>query len=127
MRRFLLENAGLKVLSLAVAFLLWAYVSMGQVLERRENLSLEFTGIPAGMSLAPQVKAQVRAVYSGRRATIRRLNPEEMRAVVAIPKSARAGEDIVVEPVVRDLPKGVTVEIPNVVVRLVPRAREEGT
>jgi hypothetical protein len=125
MRRFFLENMGFKAASLLTAFLLWAYVGTTQMLERRENVQVEFSGIPAGLSLGPGAKSQVKVLLHGRNEPTRQLNPDDLKAVVSFPSGAKAGEDLLVTPRIRNLPKGVTAEVPSITVRLVAIAEPE--
>jgi len=120
MRRFILENSGLKLLSLFVALMLWVYIGTGQMLERRENVQLEFADIPSGLRLAPDVRTQVAVAFSGRRDPIRQLNPDEMKAVVSLKPGSGPGQDLRIVPRIRNLPKGIMADIPSLTVRLVP-------
>lgn len=119
MKRLLFENIGLKVLAILIALALWAFVGSRQVLERRMNLRIEYTDIPANVSLAPNIKTAVQALLIGRKESVLDLSPEDLKAVVSL-KSYQAGQrEILVHPRVQPLPTGVTANVIDLTVPLV--------
>ncbi len=52
MKRWIFENFNLKVLAVFIAFLLWSYVDLKQVLDHKHlTLYVELTDIPTGMDV----------------------------------------------------------------------------
>jgi YbbR domain-containing protein len=120
MKRWLLQNLGLKFLSLLIAVALWAYVGSRQVLEQKLNLHMEFTDMPAGMTLDPNVRTTISVNLTGRKDRILDIDPEDLKAVVSL-RAAQAGQkEIVVRPKVQPLPVGVTANVADVTLHLIP-------
>lgn len=122
MKRWLLQNMGLKFLSLLIAFALWAYVGSRQVLEQRLNLHAEFADMPAGMTLEPNVKTNISVNLTGRKDRILDIDPEDLRAVVSLRNALPGQKEIVVHPRVQPLPVGVTANVADITLHLIPLA-----
>ena len=120
MKRCLFQNMGLKFLSLLIAFALWAYVGSRQVLEQRLNLHLEFADMPVGMTLDPNVKTNISVNLTGRKDRILDIDPEDLIAVVSLRNAEPGQKDIVVHPKVQPLPIGVTANVADVTLHLIP-------
>jgi YbbR domain-containing protein len=120
MRRWLFQNIGLKFLSLIIAFALWAYVGSRQVLEQRLNLHLEFADMPAGMTLDPNVKTNISVNLTGRKDRILDIDPEDLIAVVSLRNAEPGQKDIIVHPKIQPLPIGVTANVADVTLHLIP-------
>lgn len=120
MKRWLFQNMGLKFLSLIIAIALWAYVGSRQVLEQRLNLHVEFADMPAGMTLDPNVKTSVSVSLTGRKDRILDIDPEDLRAVVSLRNAQPGQKEIVVHPKVQPLPVGVTANVADVTLHLIP-------
>jgi YbbR domain-containing protein len=120
MRRWLFQNIGLKFLSLLIAFALWAYVGSRQVLEQRLSLHLEFADMPAGMTLDPNVKTNISVNLTGRKDRILDIDPEDLIAVVSLRNAEPGQKEIVVHPKVQPLPIGVTANVADVTLHLIP-------
>src|SRR5665213_314052 len=120
MRRWLFQNMGLKFLSLIIAFALWAYVGSRQVLEQRLNVQLEFADMPAGMTLDPNLKTNISVSLTGRKDRILDIDPEDLRAVVSLRNAQSGQKEIVVQPKIQPLPIGVTVNVADVTLHLIP-------
>ncbi len=120
MKRWLFQNMGLKFLSLIIAFALWAYVGSRQVLEQRLNLHLQFADMPAGMTLDPNVKTNISVNLTGRKDRILDIDPEDLIAVVSLRNAEPGQKEIVVHPKVQPLPIGVTANVADVTLHLIP-------
>jgi YbbR domain-containing protein len=120
MKRWLFQNMGLKFLSLLIAFALWAYVGSRQVLEQRLNLHLEFADMPVGMTLDPNVKTTILVNLIGRKSQILDIDPEDLKAVVSLRGAEPGQKEIVVHPKVQPLPIGVTANVADVTLHLIP-------
>jgi YbbR domain-containing protein len=63
-RRYVMQNFGLKVFSLAMAVLLWAAITRDQVVEDAFNVPIEFHAIPENLEISsetiPQAQVRVR-------------------------------------------------------------------
>jgi hypothetical protein len=119
-RRLIFENFGLKVLAFLIALSLWAYVGSRQVLDRRISVHLELTDIPQGMTVDSNVKTTVPVVLTGRKESILDLDGEDLAAIVSLKAYAPPKLDVLVHPQIRPLPPGVTVDVPDVTIHLVP-------
>lgn len=120
MKRWLFQNMGLKFLSLIIAFALWAYVGSRQVLEQRLNVQLEFADMPAGMTLDPSLKTNISVSLTGRKDRILDIDPEDLRAVVSLRNAQSGQKEIVVHPKIQPLPVGVTANVADVTLHLIP-------
>jgi YbbR domain-containing protein len=122
MRRWFLENLGLKAMAFFIALALWAYVGSRQVLEQKMTLNLELTDIPAGMMVDSNVKTTIPVVFVGRKDAILKLDPDGLTAVVDLKDFAPTKKDMIVHPTVRvqPLPSGVTIPATTIAVHLIP-------
>lgn len=111
MKRWLFENIGLKVLAVFIAFALWAYVGSRQVLERRMNLHIEFTDIPMGITLGPNVRTSIPVVLVGRPESLVEIDPDELAAVVSLKGCQPSQKEVTVHPKIPDLPDGVKANV----------------
>ena len=120
MKRWFFQNLGLKFLSLFIAVALWAYVGSRQMLEQRLNLHLEFADMPAGMTLDSNVKTNISVNLVGRKDRILDIDPESLKAVVSL-RSAQPGQkEMIVHPKIQPLPNGVTANVADVTLHLIP-------
>lgn len=94
LRRMLLHNWHLKLLSLAIAFLLWAAYTAEPVAETGYLVPLEFRNIPAGLELADDVPAQIHVRVRGRSAILRRISAADLSVAVDL-ADAEPGEMLV--------------------------------
>ncbi len=118
MKRLIFENFGLKVLAVFIAFALWAYVGSRQVLERKMTLHIEFTDIPAGVTLGSNVKTSISAILVGRKESLLDLDPDDLSALVSL-KGCLAGQrEMTVHPKIQGLPSGVTANVSDFMVPL---------
>ena len=120
MKRLLLENLGLKILALFLASMLWAYVGSRQVLEMKLTLHLELNDMPGGMTLDSNVKTSIPVILTGRKESILDVDKEELKAVVSLKGYLTGQKDLVVHPKVQPLPSGVTANLSDITLHLVP-------
>jgi YbbR domain-containing protein len=112
--KLVLHNAGLKLLSLATAFLLWAsYTSEPQV-EVGYDVPIEFVNVPQDLEIAADAPAEVHVRLRGRSMLLRRLAPTDID--VRVDLSGMSAGQMQYRPVASELglPPGVDV------VRIVP-------
>jgi YbbR domain-containing protein len=119
MKRWVFENFNLKVLAVFIAFLLWAYVDLKQVLDHKHlTLYVELTDIPAGMALDPAVKTSVSVMLIGK--NVKDLEADDLDATASLKGTTPGQEEIVVRPKIEQLPEGVTASVHDLKVHLVP-------
>lgn len=94
LRKWILHNWHLKLVSLAIAFVLWAAYTAEPMAEIGYQVPLEFHNIPANLELAGEVPAQVRVRLRGRSVLLRRLTPADLAITVDLADSS-AGEQLV--------------------------------
>ncbi len=94
LRRMLLHNWYLKLLSLAIAFLLWAAYTAEPVAEVGYLVPLEFRNIPNGLELSGDIPTQIHVRVRGRSAIFRRLSAADLGIAVDL-AGAEPGETLV--------------------------------
>jgi len=120
MKRWFFQNIGLKFLSLLIAVALWAYVGSRQVLEQRLSLHLEFSDMPAGMTLDPNVHTNISVTLVGRKDRVLEIDPQDLHAVVSLHNAQPGQKEITVHPHIQPLPSGVSVNTPDITLKLIP-------
>jgi YbbR domain-containing protein len=125
LRRVLLHNWHLKLLSLLIAFLLWAVYTAEPIAEVGYLVPLEFRNLPPGLELAEDVPTQIHVRVRGRPAILHRITPAELS--IAIDLSGAAPGELLVRLAADhlDLPPGVEltrISPAEVRIRLVHRA-----
>jgi hypothetical protein len=109
LRNLLLHNWHLKLLSLAIAFLLWSAYTAEPVGEVGYLVPLEYRNVPEGLELADEVPTQVHLRLQGRSALLRRLTPADLALAVDLSES-EPGEALVrLEASQANLPPGAKV------------------
>jgi YbbR domain-containing protein len=108
-RSWLLNNLGLKALSLVLAIFLWLVVLSEQKIDLTLNLPLEFRNIPRGLYLVNDVPSTLRVRLRGPKSLMQTLSPGE----VSLDESARGlveGENILpITPDAVSVPRGIEV------------------
>ncbi len=114
LRRLLLHNAGLKLLALATAFLLWASYTSEPRVEVGYDVPVEFINVPDDLEITADAPVEVHVRLRGRSMVLRRLAPADIDVRVDL-RGMIAGE-MVYRPTAPELglPPGVEV------VRIVP-------
>ena len=85
------RHLGLKVVSIALAALLWLLVSGEQTVERALRIPLEFTNLPAQLELVGDPPAVVDVRVRGSSGALSRIAAGELVAVLDV-RTARSGE-----------------------------------
>src|SRR5712692_2036433 len=75
LREWVLSNWGLKLLALAISFLLWATYTSAPPAEMGYLVPLEFNNISRELEISGDVPTQVHVRLRGRSALLRRLTP----------------------------------------------------
>ena len=92
-RNLLLNNIGLKIISLLLAFLLWVQIGGRQVVQRTVSAPVQFINIPADLEIAGDYAHQVQLVVSSDRRSIGA--EERQMAVVVNLQGARPGDVVI--------------------------------
>jgi YbbR domain-containing protein len=85
------RHMGLKVLSLALAALIWLLVSGEQIVERALRIPLEFTNLPAQLEMVGDTPAVVDVRVRGSSGALSRVSAGELVAVLDL-RTARPGQ-----------------------------------
>lgn len=109
MRNLVLHNWPLKLLSLLLAFLLWATYTAEPASEVGFQVPLEFTHVPEKLEVASDVPAQVYVRVRGRSALLRRLSAHDFAIQVDLSGSAAGESQLQLTLDKVDAPPGVTV------------------
>ncbi len=84
LRRRVLPNLGLKLVSLTLATGLWLAVARGPVAEVAVNVPIEFRDIPENLEIDSENIPQAQIRLRGPERTVRGLQPADVRAEVAL-------------------------------------------
>ncbi len=90
-RKHVLHNFGLKLLSLAIAVLLWLAVTRDPVAEVFVKVPIEFQNAPEHLEISSESIPEVQVRVRGPAREVRELAPTEVHAIVDL-ANARAGE-----------------------------------
>jgi len=90
LRDWVLPNWWLKLLALAISFLLWATYTAEPFIEVGYAVPLEYRNLPAGLEISGEVPTQVHVRAQGRSALLRRLAPADLNLSVDL-SGARQG------------------------------------
>jgi len=109
LREWALKNWSLKLLALAISFLLWATYTAEPFSEVGYLVPLEFRNVPPSLEISGEVPMQVRLRVRGRSGLLRRLTPAELSIAVDL-SGLTAGATLVhLAPDQVTVPYGVTV------------------
>ena len=78
LRKYVLADAGLKILALAISFLLWATYTAEPYAEVGFQVPLEFTAMPAQLEMSGDVPTVAHIRVRGRSALLRRMIPADL-------------------------------------------------
>ena len=124
LRKYILANAGLKFLALAISFFLWATYTAEPFAEVGFQVPLEFTTMPPQLEMSGDVPTLVHVRVRGRSALLRRMIPADLNLRLDM-KSGKQGTMIInFTPEMVGAPYGATVvqvEPTEIHVTLVPR------
>lgn len=125
LRKYILPNAGLKVLALAISFLLWATYTAEPYAEVGFLVPLEFTTMPPKLEIEGDVPNAVRIRVRGRSALLRRMVPADLNLRLDMKDRKQGAMTIDFTPDMVGAPYGATVvqvEPSEIHVTLVPRS-----
>lgn len=118
MKRWIFENLGLKVTAVLIACVLWAYVDLKQVLDKKRlNVHLEITDMPAGMALDPATKTSISVLLIGK--DVKDLESDDIDATASLKGVPLGQQDVVVHPKIEELPSGVAASTHDLKIHLI--------
>jgi YbbR domain-containing protein len=109
MRIRLLDNLGLKLISLVLGFSLWYIVAGGQGAEIVLPIPLEYRNVPEGMEVIEESVQQVDIRLRGSSEILRRLTPQEIQAGVDLSGALPGEQSFYLSPENIVVPFGVRV------------------
>jgi hypothetical protein len=124
LRKHVLANAGLKLLALALSFLLWATYTSEPYAEVGFQVLLEFTTMPSQLEMAGDVPTVVHVRVRGRSALLRRMIPADLNLRLDMKNGKQGSMTINFTPEMVGAPYGATVvqvSPTEIHVTLVPR------
>jgi hypothetical protein len=124
LRKYVFANAGLKLLAVAISFLIWATYTSEPYAEVGFQVPLEFTTMPPELEMSGDVPTSVHIRVRGRSALLRRMIPADLNLRLDM-KDGKQGTLIInFRPEMVGAPYGATVvqvEPTEIHVTLVPR------
>ena len=124
-RKYIFPDAGLKLLALAISFLIWATYTAEPYAEVGFQVPLEFTTMPSQLEISGDVPIVVRIRVRGRSALLRRMVPADLNLRLDMKNQKEGTTTISITPEMVGAPFGATVvqvSPSQIHVTLVPRA-----
>jgi hypothetical protein len=124
LRKYVFANAGLKLLALAISFLLWATYTSEPYAEAGFLVPLEFTAMPTQLEMSGDVPTLAHVRVRGRSALLRRMIPADLNLRLDMKDGKQGTMTIKFTPEMVGVPYGATVvqvEPSEIHVTLVPR------
>jgi hypothetical protein len=124
LRKYVFANAGMKILALAVSFLLWATYTSEPYAEVGFQVPLEFTSMPAHLEISGDIPTVAHIRVRGRSALLRRMVPADLNLRLDFKDGKEGTSTFQISPEMVGTPFGATVvEVspPEIRVTLVPR------
>ena len=124
LRKYIFANAGLKLLALAISFLIWATYTAEPYSEVGFQVPLEFTTMPPQLEIAGDVPTLVHIRVRGRSALLRRMVPADLTLRLDLKDGKQGTTTLQIAPAMVGAPFGATVvqvSPSEIHVTLVPR------
>ena len=124
LRKYVFANAGLKLLALAISFLIWATYTAEPYAEVGFMVPLEFTTMPSDLEMSGDVPTLVHIRVRGRSALLRRMIPADLNLRLDMKGGKQGSMTVKFAPEMVGAPYGATVvqvEPTEIHVTLVPR------
>jgi hypothetical protein len=109
LKKYIFANAALKILALAISFLLWATYASEPFAEVGFQLPLEFTNMPPQLEMAGDVPTSVHVRVRGRSAFLRRMVPADLSLQLDMRSQKEGSVLINITPDMVTVPFGATV------------------
>jgi YbbR domain-containing protein len=122
--KYIFANAGLKLLALAISFLLWATYTSEPYAEIGFQVPLEFTSMPPQLEISSDVPTAVRVRVRGRSALLRRMVAADLNLRIDFHDVKQGTTSLRITPEMVSTPFGasvVQVAPADIHVTLVPR------
>ncbi|MGQ9916713.1 MAG: CdaR family protein [Bryobacteraceae bacterium] len=111
MRRFLTHNMGLKLLSLALAFLLWLAYSGSRELTTALSVPVQYRNIPTDLEIGPNLVEEVRLIVRGPSPLLSRVSASPSPVILDLGRVNRTGvTTFSIQRSNVDLPSGVVLD-----------------
>jgi YbbR domain-containing protein len=124
LRKYILANAGLKLLALGISFLLWTTYTSEPFAEVGFQVPLEFTSMPPQLEISGDVPTSVHVRVRGRSALLRRMVPADLNLRMDMNNAKQGVASLLITTEKVGVPFGATVvEVSpsEIRVTLVPR------
>jgi hypothetical protein len=109
LRKYILANAGLKLLALAISFLLWATYTAEPYAEVGFLVPLEFTTMPLQLEMSGDVPTVAHVRVRGRSALLRRMVPADLNLRLDMKDGKEGTTTLRITPEMVGAPFGATV------------------
>jgi hypothetical protein len=124
LRKYILANAGLKLLALGISFFLWATYTAEPFAEVGFQVPLEFTNMPTQLEISGDMPTAAHVRVRGRSALLRRMIPADLNLRLDLINEKEGTSSLRITPDMVGAPFGATVvEVSpaEIHVTLVPR------
>ena len=109
LRKYIFANAGLKLLALAISFLLWATYTAEPYAEVGFQVPVEFTTMPSQLEISGDVPTSVHIRVRGRSALLRRMIPADLNLRLDMKDGKQGTTTLQITPEMVGAPYGATV------------------
>jgi YbbR domain-containing protein len=109
LREHIFSNAGMKILALAVSFLLWATYTSEPFAEVGYQVPIEFTNMPAQLEMSGDVPTSVHVRVRGRSALLRRMIAADLNLRMDMKDAKEGTSSLRISPGMVGAPFGVAV------------------
>jgi YbbR domain-containing protein len=109
LRKYIFANAGLKLLALAISFLVWATYTSEPYAEVGFQVPLEFTTMPSQLEISGDVPTVVHIRVRGRSALLRRMIPADLNLRLDLKNCKQGTTTLQITPAMVGAPFGATV------------------
>ena len=109
LRKYIFANAGLKLLALAISFLIWATYTAEPYAEVGFQVPLEFTTMPPQLEMSGDVPTSAHIRVRGRSALLRRMIPADLNLRLDMKGGKEGTTTLNITPEMVGAPYGATV------------------
>jgi hypothetical protein len=109
LRKYVFADAGLKILALAISFLLWVTYTAEPYAEVGFQVPLEFTTMPPQLEMSGDVPTVAHIRVRGRSALLRRMVPADLNLRLEMKDGKEGTTTLVITPEMVATPFGTTV------------------
>ena len=109
LRKYVLANAGLKLLAVAISFLLWATYTAEPYAEVGFQVPLEFTTMPPQLEISGDIPTVAHIRVRGRSALLRRMIPADLNLRLDMKDRKQGTTTMQITPEMVGAPYGATV------------------